>query len=310
LPIAQGQIYWRTNAVPANDTTAPYNVQVNDEAFWKGIDIWFSWLPKLTSNKGVGWNYIDTIAPTGNTSRIFQHRSQFNIPGVSKAEAEAFLTPFIKELNDVGIPSKVYVDWFETYPKQAFRPQGPGEGVTNGRFGSRLFPRKNFEKKYSAVFNKTIASIRSFVEDGGYNFHSVDFTPTTEIAGWPGTDSAVNPHLRRAIMHATGFDTNTYGPETSAADQITNHNRLNEYINKWRDASPGAGAYMNEADTEEPNFKYSFFEDNYAKLLKIKKKRDPWSLFYAVTMVGSDEWVVEGTQGLPTQQGRLCKVKT
>ncbi|KAF2280047.1 FAD/FMN-containing isoamyl alcohol oxidase-like protein MreA [Westerdykella ornata] len=308
MPIAQGQVYFQTSPV-TNPTTAPYNVQVNDTAFWKGIDIWFSWLPKVTSAKGVGWNYIDTIAPTANTSRTYQLRSQINLPGMTKPEAEAFLAPMIKELNDVGIPLKVYVDWYETYPKQAFRPQGPGESVTNGRFGSRLFPRKNLEDKTSPLFQKTIASIRAFVEEGGYNFHSVDYTPTTEIAGWPGSDSAVNPHLRNAIMHATGYDTNSYGPEVSPADQIKNHARLNEYVNKWRDASPGAGAYMNEADTEEPNFQWSFYGKNYDRLLEIKDKRDPWQVFYAVTMVGSERWFVEGTGGLPTQQGRLCRVQ-
>jgi hypothetical protein len=308
MPIAQGQIYWQTNPV-TNPVTAPYNVQVDDVAFWKGIDIWMAWLPKVTAFKGVGWNYIDTLSPNGTTPRTYQHRSQFNLPGVTKAEAEKFLAPFIKELNAVGIPLKVYVDWFETYPKQAYRPQGPGEGVTNGRFGSRLFPKKNFEKKYSAVFNKTMASIRSFVQDGGYNFHSVDFTATYELAGWPGKDSAVNPHLRNAIMHATGFDTNSYGPEVPPAEQIKNHDRLNSFVNKWREASPGSGAYMNEADTEEPNFQQSFFGNNYGKLEDIKENRDPWELFYAVTMVGSDGWFVEGTQGLPTQQGRLCRVK-
>jgi hypothetical protein len=308
MPIAQGQIYWQTQPgiPPAN---ANFSVQVTEEAHWKGIDIWFSWLPKLTAAGGVGWNYIDTIAPSGNNSRSFQHRSQFNMPGVTKVEAEAFLTPFIKELNDVGIPLKVYVDWFETYPKQAFRPAGPGESVTNGRFGSRLIPRKNMENKNSALFKKTIAAIRSFVEEGGYNFHSVDFTPTLEIAGWPGKNSAVSPHLRNAIIHFTGFDNYSYGPEVAPADQIKNHARLNEYVNKIREATPGSGAYMNEADTEEPNFQYSFFGDNYNKLLDIKNDRDPWQLFYAVTMVGSERWMVEGTQGLPTQQGRLCKVQ-
>lgn len=342
MPISQGQVYWQTNPV-TSPTTAPYNVQVNDTTFWKGINIWFSWLPKITASKGVGWNYINTIAPTANTSRTYQHRSQINLPGMTKPEAEAFLAPIIKELNEVGIRLNVHVDWFETYPKQAFRPQGPGESVSNGRFGSRLFPRKNLENKNSTLFKKTIAAIRAFVEEGGYNFHSVDYTPTIEIAGWPGQDSAVNPHLRNAIMHATGYDTKSYGPEVSPAEQIRNHARLNEYVNKWRDASPGAGAvscyfgsarertltdrkYMNgsnssrgsekvftnkmllEADTEEPDPQWSFYGNNYNMLLILKDKRDPWGLFYAVTMVGSERWVVEGTGGLPTQQGRLCRV--
>jgi hypothetical protein len=67
---------------------------------------------------------------------------------------------------------------------------------------------------------------------------------------------------------------------------------------------------MNEADVAEPNFQYSMYGDNYERLLGIKKEKDPWGLFYAVTGVGSEDWVVEGTRGLPTQQGRLCKSDT
>lgn len=153
-----------------------------------------------------------------------------------------------------------------------------------------------------------MAAIRSWVEDGGYNFHSVDFHPSYTTAGYPGADSAVNPYLRNAIMHATGFDTNSYGPERTPEQMIASHARLNEYAQKWRDESPGSGAYMNEADIEEPNFQESFYGSNYGRLLEIKKARDPWGVFYAVTGVGSEEWEVEGMSGLPTQEGKLCRV--
>jgi hypothetical protein len=151
-------------------------------------------------------------------------------------------------------------------------------------------------------------SIRSFVEDGGYSFHSVDFAPTYETAGYPGIDSAVNPALRTAVMHATGFDTQSWGPGVSDEQKKSAHVRHDSFIQKWRDASPGSGAYMNEADVEEPDFQQSFYGKGYDRLLSIKRSTDPWSVFYAVTAVGSDEWFVEGTRGLPTQQGRLCRV--
>jgi hypothetical protein len=67
---------------------------------------------------------------------------------------------------------------------------------------------------------------------------------------------------------------------------------------------------MNEGDAEEPNFQERLYGRNYQRLYEIKKDRDPWGLFYAVTGVASDEWMVEGSRpGLPIQQGRLCRVK-
>jgi hypothetical protein len=255
----------------------------------------------------VGWNNVN--GGSFNGTRTYTFSGRVNLPAYQKADAEKFVAPIIKDLNSVGInltgPSVVF---YATFPKQAYVVGGPGEGVTNSRFGSRLFPRESFADITSGEFNASMAAIRSFVEDGGYNFHSVDYTPTEVIAGWPGKNSAVSPHLRKAMMHATGYDTHSSGPEWTPQQQIESHARLNQYVNKWRAASPTSGAYMNEADTEEPNFKESFYGSNYDRLLSIKDEVDPWSVFYVVTGVGSDRWYSEGVPGLPTQQGRLCRV--
>ncbi|KAF2267965.1 FAD/FMN-containing isoamyl alcohol oxidase-like protein MreA [Lojkania enalia] len=305
LPISVVDLTFQTNPITSNTSTG---VQVPDEVFWKGIQIYFSKLVQWTDAKGVGWNYIYTVAPTATTKRTFEFIGQVNLPGFTAAKAKEFVAPLYAELQAAGInltqPDPKY---FASYPEQAFRPQGIGEVVGNGRFTSRLLPRDNFLNPKGSKFQKIMAAIRSWVEEGGYTFHSVDFTPTEKLAGWPGKDSAVNPHLRKSIAHFTGFDFASYGPDASPAQQIESHKRLDSYAQKFRDATPGSGAYMNEADVEEPNWKESFYGDNYHRLYQIKKARDPWGVFYAVTMVASDEWYVQGTQGLPSQQGRLCR---
>ncbi|RDW63258.1 hypothetical protein BP6252_10803 [Coleophoma cylindrospora] len=65
--------------------------------------------------------------------------------------------------------------------------------------------------------------------------------------------------------------------------------------------SPGTGTYMNEAGREDPHWKENFYGINYDRFLKIKKNRDPKSVFYCPTCVGSDEWAEDTT-------GRLCRV--
>jgi hypothetical protein len=57
---------------------------------------------------------------------------------------------------------------------------------------------------------------------------------------------------------------------------------------------------MNEADPFEPNFQKAFFGQHYPRLLRIKDNFDPKGLFYAVTAVGSDRWMVK-------DDGRLCR---
>jgi hypothetical protein len=59
-----------------------------------------------------------------------------------------------------------------------------------------------------------------------------------------------------------------------------------------RVATPGSGAYVNEADPDEPNWQQSFWGAEYNRLLAVKRTRDPWNVFWAPTTVGSEGWSV------------------
>jgi hypothetical protein len=283
--------------------------QLPTPTFWAAVSAYFSHLIRITDAKGIGWNTINTIPPVGNASRSFTFTGQVTMPSMSVSELDTFMSPLLAQFRALNItfapPPSQFWPTFAAYASRV----PPGEGTTNNRMASRLFPRSSFlNPSSSTAFNVTMDAVRAWVEDGGYNFHSVDYAPTLETAGYPGNDSAVNPHLREAIMHATGFDTGSYGPGVTPEMQRAQQERLMRFAEGWRDASPSGGVYMNEANTEEPGWREAFYGDNYGRLLQIKKERDPWWVFYAVTGVGSNEWTVEGSQGLPTQQGRLCRV--
>jgi FAD/FMN-containing dehydrogenase len=55
-----------------------------------------------------------------------------------------------------------------------------------------------------------------------------------------------------------------------------------------RDATPGSGAYPNEADYFEPDWQRSFWGVNYVRLLAIKKKVDPDNIFRVHHGIGSE----------------------
>lgn len=124
-------------------------------------------------------------------------------------------------------------------------------------------------------------------------------------------DNAVNPAWRTTDLHLLTFrfwDANTTFDEyASYGDAFTN-----ELMPILRNATLGSGSYDSEGDVNEPDFKQSFYGlETYDRLLEIKEKYDPESLFYANKGVGSDAWyVTDQLTGLPTQNGRLCRVST
>ncbi|KAL5113209.1 hypothetical protein ACEQ8H_008916 [Pleosporales sp. CAS-2024a] len=65
-------------------------------------------------------------------------------------------------------------------------------------------------------------------------------------------------------------------------------------------ATPGAGAYINEADFQDPNWQHNFFGANYPCLARVKTKYDAAGLFWNAIAVGSEAWATQS-------DGRLCR---
>ncbi|KAF2837890.1 FAD/FMN-containing isoamyl alcohol oxidase-like protein MreA [Patellaria atrata CBS 101060] len=269
------------------------------ETFWKGIRVYMNHVVRLCDNGGEGYNFINPLNSANGKGYSFTH--SMTLPNFTAAAHRRWLQPMIDELNDVGInirmPNPSFSESFSAGPS---RSTNTGNTVGNTRMSTRLFPRENFESE--ELLATSLKVIRAWVEEGGYVFHGINYAPTEEVSGFP--DNAVNPALRRTVLHAEGFDrTPTNVP---VEQQKAQWERLNRFMQPWRDITPGS--YANEADVDEPNFQQSFYGSNYPRLSQIKKERDPWDLFYATTAVGSERWQVITPGMMKTQNGRLCKV--
>lgn len=134
----------------------------------------------------------------------------------------------------------------------------------------------------------------------------VGYSLTANIGSYP--DNAVNPSWRENalyVIHAVTWPNEMLWAEIS--DFSTHF--TNEWLKPLRDVSPGAGSYHSEGDVIEPDFQQSFYGSaTYDRLFNIKKAIDPTGVFYAQNGVGSEEWYIsDQLQGLPTQNGRLCR---
>ncbi|TDZ39672.1 FAD-linked oxidoreductase ZEB1 [Colletotrichum spinosum] len=180
-------------------------------------------------------------------------------------------------------------------------------GVDTSLPANRLVPRRNFVDKYE----ETYALIKSHVSSGKHflGYHNAPSNAAPSVAN---QDNAVNPAFREMVFFLVTSSNRTADHSTPAALAAQNKYLQEEVLQPWRDVAPvseGGGTYLNEASVEELDWKESFYGGHYPRLTEIKNEWDPNDVFYAVTAVGSERWrVLDGDQGVQTQNGRLCRV--
>lgn len=115
---------------------------------------------------------------------------------------------------------------------------------------------------------------------------------------------ALLPAWQDAYLHFIAnngdIDTTNKTPQAALEDAAVFYEERTEKM--WREWNPEGGAYMNEANAFNAEFKHDFYGENYQRLLDIKKKFDPQESLYVLSGVGSDGW----DYNLDT--GKLCRV--
>lgn len=267
------------------------------ETFWAAIRAYIdSWIDNADASTYTYW----TLIPTNGTFAFAF--SPFFAPGKSKAEATALLQPWFNKLNDLGIKYDPNITHFDNF-YDAWRSSFPLEAVQkpNVATASRLFPRANFEtaEKRQEIYEHIRRSSENNRVQVHFNMQAKD--PYN-------TDNAVNSHWRPLVSFSMQ---SVRWPINSTAEQILKIRKDFQAgdMQSWRDISPGAGSYLAEADRLEPDFGNAFFGDKYPRLLELKKKLDPQDVFFATTGVGSERWTVESVDGLPNENGKLCRVE-
>ena len=253
--------------------------------FYKAVSIFHSLIPRFT-DAGAVLAYL--------VSKDYLVLGSATVYNSSAAYVQNMLTPFTSALRNLSIP------FSQTYTEQSYRdhynqyfgplPYGAYE-VAAYNFGGRLIPRSVLESNnpgYSAV-------VRNLTEHGA-TLGNVALNASKIPSG---VSNSVFAGWRKASIHmqiTTPYNSSASMQEILAAQaQITN-----EFQPQIEAVTPGAGAYMNEADYRTPDFKTTFFGSNYNALLAIKRRWDPNGLLYGLKLVGSDQWTV-------SKDGRMCR---
>ncbi|KAK8065577.1 hypothetical protein PG997_012324 [Apiospora hydei] len=278
---------------------------LSNETFFAGIRVYLEYFVPFT-DAGT-YSYFSIIFANGTFSFQMQ---PFFAPNHTIDSFNRLTKPLFDQWEALGISitpnTTFYEEFLPAYNDNWSMSTPVGESIvggTNTLPSNRLFPRANFADP--AKFNATWAAVAQHLAAGRriIGYHQA---PQNRL----GVDNGVSSVWRTVVAFLiTGAD---IPPDATQAQLRQAGQDINDMMGPWRDAAPaseGGGAYLNEANVLEPGWQASFYGERYPELLKIKQRWDPKGIFYATTGVGSESWEVRTQgQGLPTQNGRLCRL--
>ncbi|PYH45020.1 putative isoamyl alcohol oxidase [Aspergillus saccharolyticus JOP 1030-1] len=212
----------------------------------------------------------------------------------TSAEAKTILTPFLSALTELGIPYTVSYTQYDSYYDHYEKYMGPlpygNLDVGTYNYGGRLLPRSVLDSDVTPL----VSALRNITSQG-----IIAVGVGLNVTSSNDTANAIFPEWRKAaVTMQIGAAWNETAPWSQMlAEQ---YQMTHEAVPQLEAATPGAGAYQNEADFNQLNWKETFFGENYDKLSEIKNKWDPDHVFYVLKGVDSDYWTV-------SESGRMCK---
>ncbi|KAL9027762.1 MAG: hypothetical protein Q9196_003766, partial [Gyalolechia fulgens] len=197
-------------------------------------------------------------------------------PGIPLARLRQLLSPTLTELDRGRIRYDFNIGEFPTYYDSYNSFKTPWN-VSQHQLGGRLIPRSLVQQNVSALVEaerKIIGASPGIIMSG--------VCVNVSVAN-PAMNS-VNPYWRTSLFDAV---IGTYTNDTANVDYA--NLMTNQLLPILEDLTPNGGAYLNEADFQQPDFQQVFYGDNYPRLRAIKAKYDPLDTFYALTAVGSED---------------------
>ncbi len=223
----------------------------------------------------------------------FFHVPALTAYGETMDAVKDILQPLSDNLGALGITLEPRYTEFPSYYEHFEHYWGPlPEGniqVGTLLFGGRLISR-------SALTNFSSAARRIAEKDA--TFIGVG----TDVSGFgrhPYNENAVLPQWREAIISASL--TLPWSFQLPFQEMIDMQLKITKEVQPIiEEATPGSGAYMNEADFLQVDWKEAFFGSKYPELLRVKKRYDPDNMLYVRVGVGSEAYEMQ-------RDGRVCR---
>ncbi|PQE33191.1 FAD binding domain-containing protein [Rutstroemia sp. NJR-2017a WRK4] len=213
------------------------------------------------------------------------------VPGLHKEELDSIMQPALKILADLDLEYQYSSSESSTF-LSAYEALTSNWNVSDYNYntGGRLIPR-DLVRNNTQELVAAIRNIGSQTLFSGVSFNVKNSVTSPEKV-------AVNPYFRESLFNVfLGVSINyTNWPANLAGEnEITD-----DLLAPLEALTPNGGAYINEADFQQPDFQSVFYGAHYGRLLSIKRAYDPDDVLYVKTGVGSDRWEERS-------DGRLCR---
>ncbi|KAI1122426.1 FAD-binding domain-containing protein [Nemania abortiva] len=265
----------------------------SEEAYWNGVGIFHNHLPALVDQEGIVLSY----SVSKDTFILYT----ITAPNRTATEVVEILSPLTSDLKTVGLSlqtmafntseSPTYASYYESSlePVLAVSPISP---VAGDRFISR-----------SNMVNNSTGVIKGFQDvtaSGNFTLACAALNVSKSHVVKPVAENSANPAWQEALATCIIGSVWSWGQPWSLV--LEQQKQFEQSIMPaFEAATPGAGAYANEANFAQTNWQSAFYGANYPKLKTIKAKYDPKGILYGVISVGSENWKEDA-------DGRLCRI--
>ncbi|KAI7673542.1 FAD/FMN-containing isoamyl alcohol oxidase MreA [Hortaea werneckii] len=273
-----------------------YPADVSESTFKQAMKSWLSYFPRF-ADMGL-YSYLNVV-PAADGGRTFL-MNPLVAPNQSLDDTKSIIQPWLNDIKDLGIELNATWNHYDSWIGVANNALTNGSANNYGSITSnRLIPRDNFN---GTLFDQTFDKLWEMVQAGNVVL-PYNIAPTYDRGG--RQDNAVNPAWREAVAYIIIGDTVDFTQSGSDITEARN-NFTHGLVQDLRELTPGAGSYGNEGDLLEPNFQWSFFGSFYPRLLELKKRFDPFNVFYAPTTVGSEFFEVRSVDNDANENGPVC----
>ena len=275
---------------------------INDSsAFMDAVAIVHQNYPNLSDSGFSGYGSWSIYSPTplvGNYSTGFIHT--IAVLGKTAAEAEGLFASTAAQLQEYNGTSLYMTTKYLSFPTYvAYYNALSGIETPVGQtaaIGSRFLDREALTGNVTAL--KTMLQTIAGTPEQATSNNIVFVGGGQVFADASDPYSGVNPAWRRTYVHnivARGWAPGSSNATIQAVYEDITRNKTQA----MKDLAPSTGCYMNEADRFDPDYLQDFYGEHRGILSEIKRRRDPWNVFYCPTCIGSERFTVQPS-------GQIC----